>query len=108
MLYSLYTCFPPLVMSADRRIGIDSIIFIHLVIVKFSPNLVDAKLDGVEVCDFLLIQPLPDDFSDVLYWYIGTCDMALCRMIPSIPRRLAVVISKGREQAYKEDYQNKV
>ena len=29
MLYSLYTCFPPLVMSAARRIGIDSIIFIH-------------------------------------------------------------------------------
>ena len=75
-----------------------------LVTVKFPSYLLDVKLQGVEVCDLLLIQPLLEEF-----WLpkclLGTLGLGqgFCRkMIEVIPRRLATVIAKGGEEYVKK------
>ena len=44
----------------------------QLVTVKFPPYLLDVKLQGVEVCDLLLIQPLLDEFCIAQMFSFGT------------------------------------
>ena len=62
-----------------------------LVTVKFPPYLLDVKLEGVEVCDLLLIQPLLDDCPDIFYWHIVTSVTSLCvEKGLLIPRTLAL------------------